>query len=215
MGKHAAVAACALVLAMAPRRADACSIAPPTKHEITTGSGDVTPPARVEGTTVSVTRGHGRGGGCGHSSGSSCDDIGSVGFYVTAPADDRSDADHMGYWIALVGGTLPAGVELPAYAVRPYSDGALAFAWEDGATNDQEAVDFTVTISAVDEAGNQGPASEPIHVTDAGGSSGCSATAARASAWPGALLLALALGVLRRRQRKASGPRDSAPDRQH
>jgi hypothetical protein len=45
----------------------------------------------------------------------------------------------------------------------------LALAWADPATGDQEALDFTLALTAVDLAGNESAPSSPIRVRHPGG----------------------------------------------
>lgn len=55
-------------------------------------------------------------------------------------------------------GKLPAGLTLPADAIEPAAAVTIFIHWDDGATNDQEAIDFTLNVVAIDAAGNE---SEP------------------------------------------------------
>jgi hypothetical protein len=187
-------------LQIAPSSARACK--PGSNHPHTLDAQaqgtDSTPPGLP---TVSVERiGRGKGpqrSGCGES-GTSCDDLGTITLLVNA-TDDQTSAESMGYQVELASGSLPSGLDIPSAAVRTMG-GRLYFYWIDGNTDDQEAVSFSLTIRAVDLAGNVGePAT--IAISDPGSGSGC--TVARrgpASGWHctavGILLLAF---LLRRR----------------
>lgn len=139
-----------------------------------------------------ITRGRGpqRSGPFGGSSMSSCDDLGFLSLVLSQPADDRHDAEELGYYVEHVAGTLPDGMYVPG---EPLRGPELPLHWGDGATNDQEPLDFTLRVRAVDEAGNIGDPVE-VDVTDEGGA-GCSTTGSAASGW----LAVLALLGLRRR----------------
>jgi len=149
--------------------------------------------------------------GC-SSSASSCDDLGGVGFQVQA-TDDLTPPERIGYLFTLVSGSLPAGLVLPG-AVEPRG-GEVAFGWVDGADDDQEPIDFTVRVVAIDLAGNQSVA-QMVRVTDEG--SGCT-VARRPAADGGPAALALVAGALlaarrrRRRARCASPPRARAAEK--
>lgn len=160
-----------------PRIADACSFAGPIEHEIDPAEAavDDEPPAKIETVGVEIRRGKGPEGGCSQSS-TSCDDIGLITLIPTPPSDNRTDADELGYRIRLVGGEVPSGLTIPTEAWRLQTSSppaALSLHWIDGATDDQESIDFTVTLAAVDRAGNEGPESAPIRIHHAGSSSGC------------------------------------------
>ena len=149
-------------------RVRACSLAGNQPHTLnqTEQMADRVAPARPAMATVGeMTRGRGpRMMGCGGPvAASSCDNLGIVVLRVEG-TDDRTPADQLGYRLTLKSGTLPPGMDLPTGAVRarpidPARPPQLLLAWVDGATNRQEAIDFTLSIAAVDLAGNAG---EPI-----------------------------------------------------
>lgn len=167
-----------VALVFLSRAADACSFPGPIEHEIDPAEQaiDKEPPARTETVGVSVRRGKGpEGSGCGGQGSSSCDDIGSIALIPTPPSDDRTPPNELGYRLRFVGGRLPDGLRIPDDA-RRLSQGeppALDLRWIDGATDDQEPFDFTVTLTAIDKAGNEGPESAPIRIHHSGSSSGC------------------------------------------
>jgi hypothetical protein len=117
-------------------------------------------------------------------SGSTCDDIGTV-LITPSAMDDMTPPDGIGFRITLAGGTLPPGFTLPTGAIkREPSYAYLLLTWVDGATDDQDAIDFTLSIVAVDLAGNES-APQTVVVKDSGagsgGSGGCRLSASRRS----------------------------------
>jgi hypothetical protein len=196
----------AALTALVPARdAAACDVAAPSPLVVDAAEKavDHTPPSAPTGVTTSVRRGRGpQKQGCGATSATSCDDVGTITLAPTA-TDDRTPAAKLGYRVRLVAGALPAGASLPAGAVVPFQ-GLLPITWIDGAEDDQEVIDFTVTLTAVDLAGNEGPASAPVHVTDPGGSAGCrvrgAGDAASAALLAGLILAARAIRRGRRRR---------------
>jgi hypothetical protein len=182
-------------------RADACVIAPVGEHTTDAAEAkmDTTAPGKVGEITATVERGGTEDGGCSGSGSDSCGGIGIVGVHPTPPEDDRSSAGQLGYLIQVRAGEAPMGI--PAVAIRPFSDGFIALAWDD--PGGAAAIDFTIVVQAVDRAGNVGPESEPVRITDAGAADdvGCHASGGGRSAvsfeW---LLVALvAVGLCRRR----------------
>ena len=84
-----------------------------------------------------------------------CDATGVVHVELAA-TDDVSPQDKIGYRFTVASGTPPAGLVLPENAVDfPLGEIAFNFLWNDGATDDQEPVNFTLRIVAVDQAGNE------------------------------------------------------------
>lgn len=158
------------------RTANACSFPGPNEHAIDPAEAaiDDEPPAKIETVGIEIRRGNGPEGGCSQSS-TSCDDIGSIAIVPTPPSDNRTASAELGYRIRLVGGGVPSGLTIPTEALRVQSSDfpGLYLRWIDGATDDQESIDFTITLAAVDRAGNEGPESAPIRIHHAGSSSGC------------------------------------------
>lgn len=111
-----------------------------------------------------VTRGRGPVDGAA----TSCDDLGALSLKLTTPAtDDRTVPSEMGYILEHAGGTLPDGMTLPTQAMRVMND-QVWFHWIDGATDEQEALEFAVALIAVDRAGNRSAASAPVWVRHPG-----------------------------------------------
>lgn len=70
-------------------------------------------------------------------------------------------------------GAAPAGLVVPSEPVSMNSETAIMFAWVDGATDDQEAIDFTLELVPVDRGGNLGQAVFLTVKDEGGGSGGC------------------------------------------
>jgi hypothetical protein len=163
---------------------------------------DVTPPGQVSVVVPQLKRGVGpSGSGCGSQTATSCDDLGRLTLRVAAPAEDRTAPEQLGYRIRVVAGTPPSGLTFPDGAVVQYAWG-LDFAWIDGATNDQEPIDFVIDVAAVDRAGNQGPPSAPVRIADGGGSGKGCRVARGGDARSFALVLAALFGLARRKRRR-------------
>lgn len=165
----------------------ACSLLGPQVHTLDEASDDVTPPETPRLLELSVSR----GGGGPPGTWSSCSDIGAVGLALAAD-DDVSPAEAIGFRLTLAGGVLP--FELPADPVRPQGQGWLTLNWIDEATREQEPIDATLSIEAVDEAGNVSAEALTVQVVDPG-RRGCQVA-------PGGGGLGL-LGLLARRRRAA------------
>jgi hypothetical protein len=161
---------------------------------------DTTPPSVPVANVESIRRGQGPTtyANCSQSV-SSCDDFGSIGIALTA-TDDQAPTDKMGYRVEVVAGQLPDGLALPTGPVL-LTGGHLYLHWIDGATDDQEAVSFTLAIRAVDLAGNTGP---PANVEVSDGGSGCSLVGRRiGSSWAATVVLLLMAARFLRRSRRA------------
>jgi hypothetical protein len=141
----------ALAGALAPGRARACSFAGPSPHTIDSAlvGVDQTPPTLPQPVVAEIN--HNESEGCGASN--SCHDI--VSARITNLAtDDTTSSDQIGYRFAVVAGTRPAGFSLPDGTARmPIYDGSFSLYWTAG-----EDVDVTLTLFAVDAAGNQSAA---------------------------------------------------------
>ena len=185
--------------------ARACSIAVPTPHVVDPAmqATDHVPPTLPPLGAPRITRGKPpQRSGCGYS-GTSCDDLGSVVIPLGA-TDDQTPPTQIGFRMSLAAGALPSGLSLPSDAVKPWGD-VLALNWPDGANDDQEPIDFTLRVVAIDLAGNESPP-QTVRVADDPGGAGCvvarpgTAPEGAAGVAIGALLL-----VVRRRSRR--GPR--------
>ncbi len=189
--------------ALAARPARACSFGD-TPHTLDpeAQASDHVAPTLASPTLVRITRGQGSSG-CG-GSGSSCDDIGSIGVSVPA-TDDATPAAQIGFRLSVVGGTPPGGI--PTQAVRA-SNGELWLHWADGNSGDQEAFAFTLQVVAIDLAGNES-APQTLLIAD-GGSGGCRVAGRAPPLTPGTFAgLLVALAALARRRPR--GVRDGAP----
>jgi hypothetical protein len=108
---------------------------------------------------------------------SSCANIGLIQLAFTGAKDDRTPRARIGYRITHVAGTLPDTLSLPRYAevASPETGDAsgemflFTLLWGDPATGDQAPLDFTITLTAVDLAGNESAPSAPIRIRHPGG----------------------------------------------
>jgi hypothetical protein len=164
---------CASLVGLAARRSAACDFSPPPPHVLDTSEVgvDTAAPSTIGETTYSVTRGRGpERSGCGETA-SSCDDIGRIQLYVSDVSDDRTSVEKLGYRVEVVAGSLP-GFAPPTTAVGAFNGNQLFFHWIDDADDEQESIDVTFRIRAVDLAGNEGPPRD-VRVRDDGRSEGC------------------------------------------
>lgn len=182
--------------------AQACEVSGYRSHELDPLAVDGIAPAPPTVAVSNIRRGKGpetTAMGCG-SSASSCDDLGSIALALTA-TDDQTEVAHMGFAVSLAEGSLPAGLTLPTAAIRTNS-GYLFLHWGDGKTDDQEAFSFSLSIKAVDRAGNTSPETI-VRVGDPGSGGGCSLLATRAaSSWVVTTLGLIGLARLGRRWRR-------------
>jgi hypothetical protein len=188
----------ALALVLVGRHAVACSLPGPEPFTIDPSLIDTEVPEPVTDVSFSLRRGQApQSDGCSQSA-SSCDDLGILTLYVTG--GDAAPAESSGYLIEVVDGEAPEGL-IPAEPVRAAD--SIVLPWVDAATSDQEVVAFSITVSAVDAAGNVSDPSEPIRIYDSGGSEGC--TVARgflASSWPSALVALAGFGAMAKLARR-------------
>ena len=197
------VAAASALSLCAPAPARACSIAGPPIHVVDPAmqATDQTAPTLAPLDAPTVARGFAPGG-CSRSS-SSCDDIGIIQVFPKA-MDDMTAADRIGYRLTLAAGVLPSGLTLPADAIElepgyPY----LRLTWVDGASDNQDAFEFTLAIVAIDLAGNESTP-QAIVVGDGGAPrGGCRLSPGRAPGPAEILLALLGLALAARRRRGA------------
>jgi len=159
-----------------PAPARACSSAGPTPHVVDPAmqATDQMPPTLPPPGAPRITRGKGaQGVGC-TASASSCDDIGSIVIPVRA-TDDNTPPAQIGFRMSVEDGSLPSGLTLPSGAVKPWGD-VLVLNWVDGASDDQEPIDFTLRVVAIDLAGNES-APQTVRVSNDPG--GCTIAPAR------------------------------------
>ncbi|MBM4362611.1 MAG: hypothetical protein FJ104_08010 [Deltaproteobacteria bacterium] len=145
----------------------ACSFSPPEARtaDATVDDGTLAP-ARPVVTGVTLLRGY--GSECVDRGGFTCSDIGVVHLELAPAADDRTPPGGIGYRLVVVGGSLPEGFfGFPNEPFLASAEGLWGF-WVDGANDAQEPVDFTLTLAAVDAAGNESVPSAPLRVHDPG-----------------------------------------------
>jgi len=165
------------------------------------------PPSAPAHLSTEIRRGVGpETEGCtGEASASSCDGVGRITLRVSPSTDDRTPAEQIGYRMIVVDGTPPEGAGLGDEPVLLLHDSYLFLGWSDDAEDEQESVDFTVVLIAVDAAGNESAPSDEIHIRHGGRDPGC-AVDGGGRRTPTAAVIALAsLGLLVARRR--SSPR--------
>jgi hypothetical protein len=151
------IAVIGALLAPLSARAE-CYTQEPVPHVIDAAlrESDHVPPTVPQVGFNSVGRGHRSPGaeGCGGGE-PGCDAYGAVHVELAA-TDDVSPQDKIGYRFTVASGTPPTGLVFPAEPVDfPLGETAFDFLWDDGATDQQEPVAFTLRIVAVDQAGNE------------------------------------------------------------
>ena len=132
---------------------------------------DGTAPGIITNLTYEVERGE-QSGGCGGQS-SSCDDLGILQLHVTAPEDDLTAQDDLGYRVKVVDGAPPEGSSLPedgATAFRGWGEtrSSFTYVWIEDEGVAGEPFRFAVKVAAVDRAGNVGEWSEAFVIEDPG-----------------------------------------------
>ena len=170
MWKH--IAGCMLVLGLWSQPADACGVLR-EKHAIDPSERkvDTQPPAQIVAKVTKISRGQGprlRDQGIGPSS---CDDVGFVEIELTRFEDDRTPPDLLGYRIGPAIGVLPNSP--PAHSTDVYrlirgQKPVVVLVWIDHGSDEQEPFDFTVSLTAVDRAGNESVASAPVRIAHPG-----------------------------------------------
>ncbi|HET6611334.1 MAG TPA: hypothetical protein VFG83_05065 [Kofleriaceae bacterium] len=178
----------------APRLSAACSIAGPQAYETDPDLVDDIAPGVITVTQLRITRG--TGGSLGSSN--SCDDLGFVYIYFDAPADNTTEPEDMGYKIKLIDGQVPDSLNIPDVAIS--ASGWIGFVWVDGRTDDQEAISFTLAVSAVDRAGNVGPPVSVVISDPGGGGVFCQSARSIRASWPTWLVMLAALFFAARRR---------------
>lgn len=75
--------------------------------------------------------------------------------------------EEVGYIAEVVSGDAPQGLVLLDTPLEAKND-SLSFHWEDGATDEQEPLDFELRVIPVNRAGEQGNPSAPLLISDPG-----------------------------------------------
>ena len=174
--------------------AAACSLAAPPTLPIDASRSDGQGPAAPAVEVASIKRGVGPTRVLGGMQVTSCDDIGWIELRFD-PAGDASADGGLGFVFDVAEGAgegVPEGLTLWQ---EPVVGGSTTLSWIDGATDDQEPLDFTLLVTAVDAGGDEGETVE-VHVLDGGGTAGCSHTPGSAGG------LALLVGGLLFRRRR-------------
>jgi hypothetical protein len=199
--------------------AQACSTAlePPFSVD-PNKAGDTTPPSPfsdLSATTLRVNGTHCHGDTC---SSTSCGDDGRLTLTFTAPKDDQTAAEQLGYRVVWLDGSAPASLD--AYKGTRSLPNTNQIDLELG-FDGIEQLNGDLALIAVDRAGNESAMSKPIHVEYSGcteyfDTPGCihasCAVTGRVSAqsnrsdrgWLLPLMAAGALGLARRRTRRTA-----------
>ncbi len=191
-----AVALSFLATLVAARPASACSMPAPEEWQVEASTIDRTPPALTVARVAAIGRGEGpESSGCGGTSSTSCDDLGTIDLALAGVDDAEGE---VGFVVERASGEAPEGLVIPTTPVRA-PGGTLRLVFVDGAQDDQEPIDFVLRVAAVDRAGNR---SEPATIAVShGGVSHCGARVAPtglARAWPWVLVAAALLWRRRR-----------------
>lgn len=144
------------------RPAEACKIGgsgPYVIDEAARGT-DHTPPAAIRVIEMRFRRGT-----AGDLAAGDCGNYSKLSLRVRTTRADP--ADPLGYRVNLVAGRLPDGLVLPAEPLVADTSGWLYFHWNDNAAV-QGPLDFSLSVTAVDAAGNESTPSPPIVVRDRG-----------------------------------------------
>ena len=207
---------CLAVGTLWPAPAGACSLiwVPPFQIDPNQRLIDNTPPTTFAGLnseTYSVVGTHCRGDRC---TKSSCS--GGAGIRISftqPPSDDHNEYAQLGYRVEWVRGLAPASLQAALGKIEPLSPtGGINISLGD----DIMELDGELRLIAVDRAGNESPASEPVHVEFSdcpryfddhtcvdSFADGCSAAPGRSSnatGWLGLSVFVLAVRALRRRR---------------
>lgn len=149
-----------LLAMLAPPPLQACSIVL-TRHAVDESIEDDQAPVLRELRLGNLTRGRAPRSAGGNFVISSCDDIGMMRIHVRAE-DRGAGAANVGWEVRVHGESAPEffNLETPLLA----SEQTVTLYWSDGASDDQEPLDFSVSVRAIDGAGNSSGWSEPLHV---------------------------------------------------
>ncbi len=187
---------------LAPGAARACLSEAPEPHQLDESEigVDVLAPEPLAAPSVLITRGRGPVCEDGACASTSCDDRGVISLQFSPAVDDRTPSESMGYRAVLLEGALPETLWLSEDA--HLGPDRLTLLWTDGATDEQEPLDFTLGLISVDLAGNESAAAE-VWIVDDGRSASAEPTGCAAAAASGlaAILLAALPALLRRRRR--------------
>lgn len=168
-----------------------CSLTEELLSQVATSS-DVEAPWAGEVVTWSITRG--RKPSASGTTADSCEAVGILDITMQRSTDDPDTDDTVGYLPVLKSGQLPEGMVLPT---TPLAGPNVRILWDDGAVNQQDAIEMTLNLVSVDFAGNVGGVSEDIEIEDDGVGAACDSAGGAAVGWLG--LGTLVLGLRRRR----------------
>ena len=105
----------------------------------------------------------------------SCDDLGFFQVWVAPSQDNRTRSAELGYAIEVVRGTMPERGDWDRIIAAPLDPRkamldtlTLPFSWIDGADAQQEPLDVSFVLRAVDRAGRRSAPSDTLTVVDPG-----------------------------------------------
>jgi hypothetical protein len=166
--------------------ASACSLPGLEQHLTDSTTGDTAPPGDLTSLTYALARSEND-----NEVTSSCGDLAILTLNIEPPESEQ--AEQIGYQIS--SDDAPDGLVLPDTPLRA-PEGTLSLAWPDDPEAGHSVVAFTISVSAVDLAGNAGPPTE-LRVYDGGDTEACSVSGPRAGTSSFALLFALSVAVAR------------------
>jgi hypothetical protein len=167
-GALACALACALTLAPLP--ASACvkgASVFPNVYEVDPAlrATDSVPPSAFTAVTAFAYQSPGtvcKGNTC---TSQSCGDSAAVELSFAPPTDDQTPSADLGYRIDLLEGEIPQSMLGQVGRLRPLTSTTLVF---DVSFQEVATLDAMIALVAVDRAGNESPASAPIHVMYSG-----------------------------------------------
>lgn len=127
---------------------------------------DHVPPGRPEVRVQRISRGVGPIISGEFMTSTSCDDIGSIQFEIDV-RDNYYSPLELGYAIAVVEVVAQGQLMVPSEPIvsglADFRSG-ISWRWTDGAVDEQELIDLTVVLRAIDPAGNVSEPSEPVRI---------------------------------------------------
>jgi hypothetical protein len=164
-----------LVLLAFQRGISLACMAAPQKHEIEQEAAfsDFKAPATPKLEVLKVTRGKGpivQEGGLVQFS--SVDGSGVVQIGVIGLSDDQSAEGEIGLRARCIGGKFPVeNLYVPDFDFKPLADDSgqsMFVMWDDGRTDEQEPISFSIEVYSIDRAGNVSALPDTVLVEDPG-----------------------------------------------
>lgn len=152
---------------LAPSAAHACKFAgPPPSYEVSPAAQaeDDVAPTPFTNVDAMVWRREGRTCELGQCTSNSCGDMGHVELFFDPPQDDRTPVEELGFRIEVLEGTLPSSLQASMTRAQALEDAVRFHLGFDEATR----MDATIALVAIDRAGNESPASNPVRLKFSG-----------------------------------------------